>query len=646
VLKRAGVAIVEQRDDPPPVARVAGVSERAVRGGVRPWLAVAVLWSLGANAAAVPEAPLPPAPPWDGASRALVVPPDHPWATPFERSGFTRSPSYDETIAWLRQLVDTAPELQMVSIGESVEGRTIWMVVASRDGASTPEALRARGLPVLLAQAGIHAGEIDGKDAGMMFLRDLSVGGSKRALLEQASFLFIPILSVDGHERTSPYGRINQRGPAETGWRSNARNLNLNRDYMKLDTREIRAVVNALNAWHPDLYFDIHVTDGIDYQYDITYGWNGKQGWSPTISRWLEERLAPSLQRDLEAQGHIPGPLVFAANERDLAAGLEQDMSSPRFSTGYGDARHLATVLVENHSLKPYDQRVLGTYVLLESALATLGKDQGALRRAAERDRTTRKADVVLEWKAASDLPPWRVPFKGIRSELVDSAVAGRPVVRWTGEPVDTEVTMIVQETPAVRVERPEYYYIPVAWQDIAERLLWHGIAVEKLSQPLTVDVEMYRVPDAKIEVLPDARPGAPPWFEGHARIDPGTPVVERREITLRPGSFRVRTDQPLGDLVVLLLEPQSLDSFFRWGFFLEVLTRTEYAEEYVMEPLARAMMDADPALAEEFRQALLKDPTLVADPARRLDWFYVRSPYYDQADHLYPIARSAPDAP
>lgn len=600
------------------------------------------LCACAAAPAATQDAPLPPAPTWNGASRALLVPPDHPWATPFEQSGLTRTPSYDETVAWLRRLVDAAPQqLRMVSLGETAEGRQIWMVVASRDGAATADALRARGLPVLLAQGGIHAGEIDGKDAGMMFLRDLTVVGSNRELLERASFLFIPILSADAHERASPYGRINQRGPAETGWRSNPRNLDLNRDYAKLDTPEIRALVRALSTWQPDLYLDIHVTDGIDYQYDVTFGWNGKQGWSPTIARWLDERLAPAFQRDLEAQGHIPGPLAFATNQRDLSGGLTQQMDGPRYSTGYGAARHIATVLVENHSLKPYDQRVLGTYVLLESALTTLGRDQGALRRASERDRANRPPELVLSWKIATDLPPWRVPFKGIRSELVDSAIVGRPVVRWTGEPVDTDVSLTVEDTPAIRVKRPGYYYIPVAWRDIAERLTWHGIQVERLAQAQRVSVEMYRLPQAKPEHDPRMPADAPPWFEGHARVDTGTPVMEQREIDLASGSYRVSTDQPLGDLVVLLLEPQSPDSFVRWGFLLEVLTRTEYAEEYVMEPLARSMLESNPALAEEFRQALLADPELAADPRRRLDWFYRRTPWYDPNDHLYPIARS-----
>ena len=196
---------------------------------------------------------------WNGKSRGLIAKPEDPWVTPSERTGLTGTPRYDETLAWLRSLVAAAPELSLQSLGKSEEGRDIWMVIASRERAFGSSELRRAGKPSLLAQAGIHAGEIDGKDAGLMLLRDMTVGGSKRELLDRANFLFIPILNVDGHERSSPYGRINQRGPVEMGWRTNAKNLNLNRDYAKLDTPEVRAVVAAINAYEPDLYFDLEV---------------------------------------------------------------------------------------------------------------------------------------------------------------------------------------------------------------------------------------------------------------------------------------------------------------------------------------------------------------------------------------------------
>ena len=179
---------------------------------------------------------LPPALKWHGKSQSLIAAKNDPWITPAEQSDFVRTPRYDETMQWLRKLAEAAPELEMITLGKSPEGRDIWMVAASKEQAFTPAQMRATGKPIFLAQGGIHAGEIDGKDAGMMLLRDMTVAGKKRDLLEKANFLFVPIFNVDGHERFSAFSRINQRGPAEAGWRTNARNLNLNRDYAKIDS--------------------------------------------------------------------------------------------------------------------------------------------------------------------------------------------------------------------------------------------------------------------------------------------------------------------------------------------------------------------------------------------------------------------------
>ncbi len=575
---------------------------------------------------------LPPLVPWDGRSRELMLAPDAEWVTPAEKTALGATPRYDETVAWLERLTAAAPELTLVSLGRSGEGRDVWMVVASRDGA-TPEALRASGKPILLAHGGIHAGEIDGKDAGLMFLRDLTVGGRQGELLDRAHFLFVPILNVDGHERFSPWGRMNQRGPAEMGWRTNRRNLNLNRDFAKLDTPELRALVAAIERWQPDLYLDLHVTDGADYQYDITYGWNPAHAWSPAIAGWLDEVFRPAVDRELEAWGHVPGPLVLVANGRDLAGGFLGWTAGPRFSNGYGDARHLATVLVENHSLKPYDQRVLGTYVLLAGALDVLGREFDGLRRATDADRAARRSPLPLAFGVPTGEPFPTVPFKAIRSELELSPVSGNLVPRWTGEPEEIEATVVPFTRVTASAERPAAYYVPAAWGEIAERLSLHGIELERLEQAVTVEVEMYRLPDAGL-----AESRNP--FEGHARVDPGELVVEKHRRDLPAGSWRVPTDQPLGDLVMLLLEPASPDSYFQWGFLLEILNRTEYFEAYAIEPMARRMLADDAELAAEFRQKLLTDREFAGDPRARLEWFYEKTPYYDREYRLYPIAR------
>ena len=601
-------------------------------------LLLAITWPMALPVLAeTPEAEaiLPPALPWDGASRSLALPPDSddPWITPAEREGLERTSNYEETFAWLRRLVEAAPQLEMLSLGRSGQGRELWMVVASGDGVFTPAGLARTGKPTILAQAGIHSGEIDGKDAGLMLLRDLTVKGKLTSLLDRVNFLFIPILNVDGHERISSHGRVNQRGPERMGWRTNARNLNLNRDFAKADTPEVQALLRAFDTWQPDLFIDLHVTDGIDYQYDITWGTNGPQTPSPSISRWLTGVLDPPVQAALEAQGHIPGPLIFALDGSQPDASLfDWKASGPRFSDGYGAARHLPAILVENHSLKPYPQRVLGTYVYLAAVLETVGREGEGLRRAIAEDRSRRPEEMVLAWTVSPDVQPEQVEFLGVDWRHEDSAIGGDKTVVWSGQPVTKTLPRIAPTAPASSVTRPKAYWVPGAWTEVIGRLRLHGIEMETLHEPRSVEVEMYRLQGAKLAGRP---------FEGRVMVElPEPPKIERHRETYHPGSVRIPTDQPLGDLAILLLEPQAPDSFLRWGFFLEILSRTEYIEAYVIDPMATAMLESDPQLRAAFEKRLAEDEAFAADPSARRRWFYEKTPYFDERWLLYPVGR------
>lgn len=584
-----------------------------------------------------PDSYLPPVQDWSGKSESLMVGEDDPWVTPAELTGLTATPTYAETVAWLRELVEAAPELEMISIGQSLQGRDFWMVIASADRAFTALAMKETGKPLLLAHSGIHSGEIDGKDAGLMLLRDMTVAGKRRELLDRANFLFIPILNVDGHERRSPFNRVNQRGPEEMGWRTNARNQNLNRDFAKLDTAGVRALIGVFREWKPDLYLDLHVTDGADYQYDITFGGNGREGWSPAIGNWIEDVYRPAISAALKASGHVPGDLIFAANGRDMKDGVLSWSGDPRFSNGYGDVVHLPTVLVENHSLKPYKRRVLGTYVLLAESLAVLAEEATSLQQVTKEELEKRPRSIPLGFKRKENPDPAKVEFRGIVSERYHGNVSGSEVVRWTGEPATETILRITKSQPTAMIRIPAAYVIPAAWSDIVQRIRLHGIEVDRLSEPLTTRAEVYRLPEAGI-----AEPAGwtPNPFEGHVRIDPGKPIIQTIETTFPTGSFRISTDQELGELLVLLLEPESADSFLQWGFFLEIFTRTEYAEVYVLEPLARKMLENDADLKSRFEQRLASDEAFAASPRQRLMWFYQQTPFYDQAYLLYPVAR------
>nr|WP_228497507.1 MULTISPECIES: M14 family metallopeptidase [Shewanella] len=571
---------------------------------------------------------LPPAIPWHGASEQLLHKPNTPWVTPFEQHGFVSSPNYDDTVTWLTKLVDSSPMLHMTSIGKSPQGRDIWMIVASKEGATLPTQLSTNRKPNVLVQAGIHSGEIDGKDAGMMLLRDIT-HGTKASLLDKVNLLFIPILSVDGHERSDKFNRVNQRGPVDMGWRTTAVNLNLNRDYAKADAIEMQHLIRTINIWQPDLYLDVHVTDGIDYQYDVTFGYNVKQGYSPSSFDWLENIYRPEVEAALTRQGHIPGPLVFAIDKSDMSKGLSWWNPSARYSNGYGDARHLPTILIENHSLKPFKQRVLGTYVMLEQTLKTVAKHSTQLKSAINSDKYQHPDKLTLTWKR--ELQPKGWDFKGIGYTTEHSNISGKDVVRWNGEPKLYPQLPVLGNTKAdIQVTRPEAYYIPPQWTHAINTLELHGIRLETLTNPKTLMLQHYQLTDVKF--------GA----KDYESRQTATATVNRttEKTRLPKGTVKISTAQPLGQLAMLLLEPQAPDSLFYWGEFNTIFTRTEYIEDYAVEVMAAKMLAQDPQLKADFEQALL-DKDFANDSRARLSWFYKRSPYYDNQYQQYPVMRS-----
>ncbi len=587
-----------------------------------------LLVSLGGAAFAgtpTPDQILPPALTWSGKSKSLTVQPDHPWATDFERLGHNVSPNLRDTKAWLEKLVQAAPQLKLEMIGTSHEGRPILMVIATTEPHFSAAALKKSTKPTLLIQAGIHSGEIDGKDAGMMLLRDLTVRGTLQPLLQKVNVLFIPILNVDGHERRSAFNRINQRGPAEMGWRTNARNQNLNRDYTKAETPGIRALLTVLRDYDPELYLDIHVTDGIDYQYDITYGFNGPHGASPKIAGWLQKQYQPYIDKALTAMEHVPGPLVFAVDNNDMSKGITDWTASPRYSNGYGEFRHVPTVLVENHSLKPYDQRVLGTRVMLEATLRCLAEQGAALKKAVAADRAARPKQLTLAWSPNTENTP-TIDFLGVKHEKQQSKRSGGEYLKWLGQPESMTIPVVPFTKPKLTVTLPQGYWVPAAWPDIIEKLALHDVQFEVAGEPVTFKATMYRISKPQY---------APQPFEGRFMMSAELERVER-EITMAVGSVYVPLDQPLGKLAAALLEPGAPDSFFSWGYFLEAMQRTEYFEAYAVEPMAELMLQ-DAATRTAFEAWRKDHPD--ADSNAVLDWFYKRSDYMDSRWLWYPVA-------
>lgn len=573
------------------------------------------------------------------------------WATLAEAAQFKTTPSYADTRAYLERLAAAAPgTLHLTRFGVSPEGRDLILVVAASGGEFTPEAARKSGKEIVFVQAGIHAGEIEGKDAGLMLLRDLSVTGKLPHLLDHAILLYAPIFNVDGHENSSAYNRINQNGPAQMGFRANAQNLNLNRDYLKADAPEMRDWLKLWNDWLPDLLVDVHTTDGADYRYDLTWyteDWGpldaGVKAWQDTA---LKKRVFPLVEKHsffdsdplVEKHAHLLSPYLDLKDHRDIGKGIDNFGSGTRFATGYVALQNRAAVLVETHMLKSYETRVRVTYDLIAQILDDLRTHPGELRKAVEAaDRNT----IARAGQPGPTLPILFAPsdksepfkLKGVADTHTASEISGDIWTQYDpAKPKDMEIPywrdLVVKES----VPLPAAYLIPAGWPQIIEKLREHGLRIETTTRPLRLDVQDYQVSDPHWATAP---------FEGRLMLEKFEVKPEAATQEFPPGSAMVVLDQRAANVAVNLLEPRAPDSLLRWGFFNAIFEQKEYADERVLEHLAREMLARDPALKSEFDARLKNDPAFAADAHARLEFFYRRSPWYAR-QHVgrYPVVR------
>ena len=561
------------------------------------------------------------------------------WLTVAERSGFRATSSYEETMDFLRRLDEASEAIRLETFGTSAQGRPLPLVVLSADDAFTPEAAarlaREDGKPVVLVQNGIHAGEIDGKDASLMLLRDV-VLGRRPELLAAATLLVIPIYNADGHERVSPWNRPNQDGPEEgMGFRTTTSGLDLNRDHLKAVSPEARAVLALFDRWRPHLHVDDHVTDGSDHGWVLTWSWAEPPQIHAAIGAWLAEHM-PKVLAATEAKGHPAGPYIDLLDRGDPAQGFTSRIGEPRYATGYYPLRHRPSILVEMHSYKPYRERVLANRDFLAELVVEAGRGgRGLIEAVAAAEAATVAAGrpdappstAVLSWVDAPAPDRLVVPFREWRLE--PSVALGVPILVY-GEAVrPTEVDWFHRPAPETTVARPRGYLVEAGWPEIEERLAAHGLRVERLLRPVDATVETIHVP------APDFADAS---YQGLVRI---AAEVERRPARMRvpAGTLWVPADQPGFDVAIHLFEPEAPDSLFAWGLLSTVTERKEYIDARVLEPLVREMLAGDPALAAEWAAALEDEP-FAADPQARWEWWYRRTPYWDPTVGRLPVVR------
>jgi len=554
-----------------------------------------------------------------------------------EISRFEATGSYEETLELLRQLQAHFPSMYLGFYGTSGQGRPLPFVVVSTEKAFTGKRAQRLPKPIVLIQNGIHAGEIDGKDASLLLLRDLALGRYPE-ILDKITLMILPIYNVDGHERVSPYNRPNQDGPRQgMGFRATANGLDLNRDYLKISSEEARSLIALVNAWRPHLHVDDHVTDGVDMEWVLTYTWAEAPQAPPPVDGWLRAHM-PAVLAATSKAGHKIGPYVDLIDHNDPAKGFNSWVGQPRYSTGYFPLRNRPSVLVEMHSYKPYPQRVAANREFLVALLQEIARDPASLTKAvADAEAATvalgkpdaPPSSVAVDIEASDIDQADRIRFPVFAGEMKTSVVSGKPLLLFhRGEAHEIEVPWIHQAKIVKSVPRPRGYLVLPGWPQIEARLRGHALKVEKVMQPTEIEVESMRVSQPKY---------APASYQGLTRVESkATRTVERRKIPA--GALWVPADQPDFEVAVQLLEPEAPDSLLSWGLLSSLFEGKEYMDTRVLEGQVTEMLK-DPKTAADW-QAALKDEKFAGDSQARYQWWFRRTPYWDDTIGLLPYYR------
>ncbi|SHJ48451.1 Zinc carboxypeptidase [Hymenobacter daecheongensis DSM 21074] len=555
------------------------------------------------------------------------------WRTPFEKGNGNTTATYAECLAYYRKLDASYPEITMRAAGPTDCGEPLHEVIVSLDGDAEPASVRGKNRRVVFIQNGIHPGEPEGIDACMALVRDYVQKKELRRQLENVTLVVIPAYNVDGMLSRNSTTRANQNGPEEYGFRGNARNLDLNRDYLKQDSRNARSFAQLFQRWQPDVFVDTHTSDGADYQYTMTLIATQKDKLHPVLGQYLQQSLLPALYDGMARRKTIMTPYVDFEGRTPDARGLVGFLETPRYATGYTTLFNTIGVITETHMLKAYAPRVRAQYDFLDLMVRTVHAQAAVLAqaRATAQAQLRTQTTFPLAWRLDTTQAE-KITFRGYEGRLQPSAVSGQPRLFYDRtKPYTRSVPYYNTFRPSVSVTRPAAYIIPQAWGEVLERLRLSGVQLRTLTQDTTLTAETYYIADYKTGPRP---------YEGHYVHTAVELRTEQQPRTFRAGDFVATTQQPAARYLIEALEPQATDSFFAWGFFDSILQQKEYFSDYVFEDIATELLRQDPALRARLEKLKAQNAVFAQSGAAQLDWVYRQSPHYEKSHLRYPIAR------
>ncbi|WP_417291622.1 M14 family metallopeptidase [Corallibacter sp.] len=549
--------------------------------------------------------------------------------TVFEKTNGQETATYQETISYFTNLKNTYPEISMQTIGMTDSGKPLHIVTLNPDKEFNFENIR-KNKRILLVNNGIHPGESDGIDATMMLFRDIVQGNIKAP--KNTVLVTIPIYNIGGSLNRNSTTRTNQNGPKEYGFRGNSRNYDLNRDFIKCDTENAKSFASIFHLVQPDVFIDNHVSNGADYQYTLTHLFTQHNKLGGTLGNYIHTQIMPELESKLKEKNWDITPYVNVFNQVP-EKGFSQFMDYPRYSTGYTTLWNTLGLMVETHMLKPYKQRVEGTYELMKSMLEIVESEGETITkiRNTNFDYFTAGNSYPLDWDVDTTKTS-TLQFKGYEGTFINSDVTGLKRLKYNrNKPFIKDVAYKNYFKPTTKVIIPKAYIIPQGWRNIINLLEINNIKTVQFKKDTTLLVEGYKIANFNTRKTP---------YEGHYQHYNTQVTSSSKSISFSKGDYLITTQQKGIRYLLETLEPQAPDSFFNWNFFDTILQQKEGFSPYVWEDIAHALLENDSELKSQFENKKQTDASFSENWYLQLDWLHKHSDYYEKAHMQYPIYR------
>ncbi len=551
------------------------------------------------------------------------------FATPFERSKGVETATYQEVIDFYLSLAKEFPEINVQTIGETDSGHPLHLVTYNPDGNFNFQKIREEKA-VLLINNGIHPGESDGIDATMLLFRDLAE--SSIAIPKNLVIATVPVYNIGGMLNRNTTTRVNQNGPAAYGFRGNAKNYDLNRDFVKMDTKNSKTFASIFHLTLPDVFIDNHVSNGANYQYTLTHLFTQHNKLGGAMGDYLINEIIPKLENRLKASDWDITPYVNVFN-RPPENGFTQFMDHPRYSTGYTTLWNTFGVMLETHMLKPYDQRVKGTYAFMLEMMVVVDGNFKKIKQLRQQafEKNLAMTSYPTHW-VVDTTQTTTIKFKGYKADTLTSSITGFPRLKYDEEKPFEKMIPYRNWFNAVDVITvPSAYIVKRGWQNVMERLVANEIDFFELDKDTILEVEAYRIADFKTYKNP---------YEGHYPHYDTKVAASIKNVKFHKGDFIVPTQQHGLRYLLEVLEPEAVDSFFNWNFFDTVLQRKEGFSPYVFEDLASQILATNTKMRDSFERKKAIDTTFAQNWYAQLNWIFQHSKYYEEAHMQYPVYR------